>query len=69
VPSSVEEWERISKEFEDRWNFPNCLGAMDGKHITMRCPVGSGSKFYNYKGFFSIVLMAVVDADYTFIWV
>jgi hypothetical protein len=69
VPSSVEEWERISKEFEDRWTFPNCLGAMDCKHITMRCPVGSGSKFYNYKGFFSIVLMAVVDADYTFIYV
>ena len=45
------------------------MGALDGKHVALKCPANSGSKFYNYKGFYSIILMALVDADYKFIWV
>jgi len=32
-------------------------------------PFHSGSQFFNYKGFFSIVLMAVVDAGNQFLYV
>ena len=34
----------------------------------MKRPFRSGSLYYNYKGLFSLVLFALVDANYTFIW-
>lgn len=45
------------------WNYPHCLGAIDGKHINMFAPPNSGSLYYDYMGNFSLVLLAVVDAD------
>lgn len=69
MPSTPDEWEKIAEKFEEIWNFPHCIGAIDGKHITLQAPMNSGSDFYNYKSHFSIVLMAVADADYNFIFV
>ncbi|KAE8739193.1 hypothetical protein FOCC_FOCC015316 [Frankliniella occidentalis] len=68
-PQSEEEWKVVAQDYEDRWNFPNCIGAMDGKHVTISPPLKSGSMYYNYKKDFSIVLMAVVDAQLRFIYV
>lgn len=42
---------------------------MDEKHVRIRKPKMSGSLFYNYKNLFSIVLLAIVDANYKFIYV
>jgi len=58
------DWIRTANEFYERTNFPNCIGAVDGKHIRIRKPNESGSQFLNYEKFFSTVLMAVTDADY-----
>ena len=65
-PQNEAEWQQISSEFEEKWNMPNVLGCIDGKHIRIECPKMSGTQYYNYKGFFSIVLMAVCDANYCF---
>jgi len=61
------DWIRTADEFYERTNFPNCIGTVDGKHIRTRKPNESGSQFFNYKNFFSTVLMAVADAGYCFI--
>lgn len=69
MPSSEAEWKNKAKMFEDKWNFNHCVGAMDGKHVAIEKPPGSGSCFYNYKDFFSVVLFAIVDANYEFMYV
>jgi hypothetical protein len=48
------------------WNFPNYIGAIDGKHMKIQAPPNSGSKFFNYKHSFSVVQLALVDAHYKF---
>ena len=36
VPSTEAEWLDISKRFEEKWNFPHALGAIDGKHVRIQ---------------------------------
>ncbi len=62
-------WRYQAEGFCERWGFPNCCGAIDGKHCKIQAPPNSGTSFYNYKGTFSIVLMAVAGFDYRFIYV
>ena len=68
-PPTKGDWIQIEERFHTRWNFPNCTGALDGKHIVIQAPNKSGSLFFNYKGTYSIVLMALVDPDYHFTYV
>lgn len=68
LPQTTEEWLAISDEFEKNRNFPHTIGSIDGKHCRVVKPDNSGSQYYNYKHFFSVVLLAVVDADYRFIY-
>lgn len=68
MPSTTDGWLQCAKEFEEHWNYPHCVAAMDGKHIMLQAPINSGSEYYNYKSYFSIVLFALVDANYNFIF-
>lgn len=57
----------VARGYWQLWDFPNCLGSIDGKHIRIQCPPQSGSMYFNYKKFFSVVLQAVADANYKFV--
>ncbi|XP_065069754.1 uncharacterized protein LOC135694802 [Rhopilema esculentum] len=67
-PASQEEWLDLAKDAEERWQFPNSFADADGKHISIYHPHCSGATFYNYKGFYSIVLLAFVDYNYRYIF-
>uniref|UniRef100_A0A452HRH7 DDE Tnp4 domain-containing protein n=1 Tax=Gopherus agassizii TaxID=38772 RepID=A0A452HRH7_9SAUR len=41
--------------------FPNCGGAIDGTHIPILSPPHLASEYVNRKGYFSVVLQALVD--------
>ncbi|XP_025153220.1 protein ANTAGONIST OF LIKE HETEROCHROMATIN PROTEIN 1-like [Harpegnathos saltator] len=44
-PDSELAWKVIV--YMERWNFPNCLGAMDGKHVWIDPPLQSSSSYFN----------------------
>ena len=68
-PTTPEEWKVVADGFSRKWNYHNCCGAIDGKHIAIQKPGNAGSQYYNYKKFHSIILMGVSDANYKFIYV
>ena len=47
--------------FQSRWGFPQTVGAIDGTHIPIMCPLDSGTDYYNRKGYYSMLMQAVVD--------
>lgn len=66
VPS-LELWKNIAARYDLLWQLPHCLGSIDGKHIRIKKFNNTGSRNFNYKGFFSIQLLACADADGCFI--
>ncbi|KAJ4425613.1 hypothetical protein ANN_27809 [Periplaneta americana] len=38
TPNTEAEWTEVADEFEKKWNFPNCIGAIDGKYVNVKAP-------------------------------
>ena len=58
-------------DLEEHWQFPFSWCAVDGCHIPIKCPSGGQEacrEYHNFKNFYSIVLMSMVDAKYRFVW-
>lgn len=68
LPTNPADWLHVAEVFEEVCSLKHCVGAMDGKHVAIQSPMNSGSEFFNYKSQFSIVLFAVVDANYNFMY-
>lgn len=67
VPNQ-ELWIKSEKGFCDKWNFPNAVAAIDGKHVVIQAPLHSGSDYFCYKKHFSTVL-ALVDPNCKFLFI
>jgi hypothetical protein len=52
-PFTEEQWLETADGFEKQSNFPNCTGAINGKHIRIIKPSHISSLYYNYKHFFA----------------
>ena len=61
-----DDMKKVVDGFETRWGFPQCVGAIDGTHIPIAAPALNHSDYYNRKGWYSMILQAVVDHDYMF---
>uniref|UniRef100_A0A1B0DEN8 Uncharacterized protein n=1 Tax=Phlebotomus papatasi TaxID=29031 RepID=A0A1B0DEN8_PHLPP len=68
-PLISDTWLEVSEKFGTYWNFPHVCGAIDGKQCRIIAPPRSGSLFYCYKGYFSVVLFGISDAHYRFLYV
>lgn len=62
-------WREISKGFEIHAKFPNCIVALDGKHIRMIQPENAGSLYFNYKHLFFACFNGIMWCILCFTWV
>ena len=70
-PTSRNDFKESMAKFGEEWQFPYAFAAVDGSHLPIKCPKGGAQamkQYFNFKGFYSIVLMALLDAEYRFIW-
>ena len=56
----------VIRSYENKWDFPMCAGEIDGTHIPIRAPIESNVEYVNRKGYHSILMQAVVDANYLY---
>lgn len=68
LPRTPDAWLDEINSFDQRWHYPACVGALDGKHIRIVKPRNEGSTYFNYKGYHSVVLMGLVNANYKFLF-
>lgn len=47
--------------FKQRWGLTQCVGAIDDSHIPILAPKEYHTEYFNRKGWYSVVLLAVVD--------
>ena len=57
----------VVDSFLTKWGVPQCVGAIDGCHIPIAAPVNNHTDYYNRKGWYSMILQGVVDANYCFL--
>lgn len=56
-----EKQKEIVEGFETFWGFPQATEAIDGSHIPIVHPDESVSDYYNRKGYYSVIMQAMVD--------
>ncbi|KAJ8869834.1 hypothetical protein PR048_028843 [Dryococelus australis] len=68
-PSDTEQWKCVADDYFAKANYPNCVGALNGKHVRIVKPCNRGSMYFNYRNYCSVVVLAMCDANYLFTFV
>src|SRR5947207_1867951 len=66
-PDSHTEFSNIARKFKRKAGILYAVGAIDGSHIPIKAPKQFPMDYYNRKGFYSIILQAVIDFSGKFI--
>lgn len=64
----LHELQEHMRQFAAVCGFPQGVGALDGCHIEVCPPKEEAADYFNYKGWYSIILLAVVDHKYKFLY-
>ena len=70
-PKTESDFKTAMLDMDEEWQFPYAFCGIDGSHLPIKCPDGGGEamkQYYNFKNFYSVILLALVDAKYRFIW-
>ena len=58
--------DRVVDEFKMKWGVPQCFVAVDGSHVPISAQSHLHSDYYNQKGWYSMLIQGLVDANYRF---
>ena len=56
----------VVEGLKEKWDFPQCAGSIDGSLISISLPLMNHTDYYNRKGFYSVIVQAVVDHNCLF---
>ena len=70
-PKLVDNFRKKLQKMECEWHFKYNFAAKSEWHCPIKCPAGgaeSMKQYYNFKYFYSVVLLVLADAYYRFIF-
>ena len=70
-PKTNDEFNEKLLDMDVEGQFPYAFAAIDGSHLPIKCPSDGQEaikQYYNFKNFYSVVLLGLPDANYRFIW-
>ena len=59
--------DRMVDEFKTKCRVPQCLSAVDGCHIPICAPSEQHTDYHNWKGWCTMIVQGLVDANYRFL--
>ena len=70
-PKTNDEFKETLLDMDAEWQFPYAFVAIDGSHLPIKCSSGGQEaikQYYNFKNFYSVVLLGLIDANFRSIW-
>ena len=64
---SGDDLKRVVDEFKAKWGVPQCFGSVDGCHISICASSEKNTEYYNWKGWYSMIVQGLVNANYCFL--